>query len=179
MKTTIKYLFFIFLITISCVQDDDYSIPNINECNETVLPPTKTVEEIYTTTTSTTTQYTEPDIIEAYVTSNDQAGNFFKEIHFQTLDGSRGFSIPVDVADLYTVFNPGRKVSINLQNTFTQLRFEGLEIGNLMVDERTKEEFIGKITATNFKNVLVKTCDVVDEEQLYHSSNNDLMLSQE
>ena len=166
MKTISNYLFFIFIALFSCVQDDDYSIPKIKDCSESVLQPTKTVEEIYNATTSSTAQYTEADIIEAYVTSNDQFGNFFKELHFQTLDGSRGFSIPVDVADLYTVFNPGRKVSINLKNTYTQLQFEGLEIGNLTIDERTKEEFIGKITATNFKNVLVKTCDVVDEEQL-------------
>jgi len=166
MKTINKLLFFIFLSLIACVQDDEYSIPEITDCNETVLPSTKTVEDIYNATTSTATQYTEPDIIEAYVTSNDQFGNFFKEVHLQTLDGSRGFSIPVDVTDLYTIFNPGRKVSINLQNTYTQLQFEGLEIGNLAIDERTKEEFIGKITATNFKNVLVKTCDIIDEEQL-------------
>ena len=70
------------------------------------------------------------------------------------------------MADLYTIFNPGRKVSINLKNTYTQLQFEGLEIGNLTIDERIREEYIGKITATNFKNVLVKTCDIIDEEQL-------------
>ncbi|RPD96562.1 lamin tail domain-containing protein [Aureibaculum marinum] len=166
MKTIHKYVFFIFLALVSCVQDDDYNIPNTIDCVESVLTPTKTVEEIYNLTTSSTTQYTEADVIEAYVTSNDQSGNFYNELHFQTLDGSRGFSIPVDVPDLYTIFNPGRKVSINLKNTFTQLNFESLEIGNLYVDERTKEESIGKITATNFKNVLVKTCDVVDEEQL-------------
>lgn len=166
MKTINKYLFFIFLAFISCVQDDDYSIPTIADCNESILPPTKTVEDIYNVTTSIATQYIEPDAIEAYVTSNDQSGNFFKEIHLQTLDGSRGFSVPVDVTDLYTIFNPGRKVSINLKNTYTQLQFEGLEIGNLTIDERTKEEYIGKITATNFKNILVKTCDEVNEEEL-------------
>lgn len=166
MKTIHKYVFFIFLALVSCVQDDDYNIPNTIDCVESVLTPTKTVEEIYNLTTSITTQYTEADVIEAYVTSNDQSGNFYNELHFQTLDGNRGFSIPVDMDDLYTIFNPGRKVSINLKNTFTQLNFESLEIGNLYVDERTKEESIGKITAANFKNVLVKTCDVVDEEQL-------------
>ena len=166
MKTINKYLFFTFFVLISCVHDDDYEIPKINDCNTSVLPPTKNVEDIYNATTSIATQYTEADIIEAYVTSNDQSGNFYKEIHLQTLDGSRGFTIPVDVANLYTIFNPGRKVSINLKNTYTQLRFEGLEIGNLTIDERTKEEFIGKVTATNFKNVLVKTCDQVDEEEL-------------
>ncbi|WP_250629647.1 DUF5689 domain-containing protein [Aureibaculum algae] len=166
MKTIYKSVFFIFLAIVSCVQDDDYNIPTINDCDESNLTPTKTIEEIYNLTTSVTTQYNAPDIIEAYITSNDQSGNFYNELHFQTLDGTRGFSIPVDVADLYTIFNPGRKVSINLKNTFTQLNFESLEIGNLYVDERTKEESIGKITAANFKNVLVKTCDIVDEEQL-------------
>ncbi|MBJ2174055.1 lamin tail domain-containing protein [Aureibaculum sp. A20] len=169
-----KYFFFVFLALVSCVQDDDYKIPNINDCDASILTPTKTVEEIYNLTTSITSQYTEADVIEAYVTSNDQSGNFYNELHFQTLDGSHGFSIPVDVPDLYTIFNPGRKVSINLKNTFTQLNFESLEIGNLYVDERTKEESIGKITAANFKNVLVKTCDIVDEEQLV----NKITLSQ-
>ncbi len=166
MKTINIIPFFILIALISCVQDDDYSIPKINDCTESVLQPTKTVEDVYNATTSIVTQYTEPDIIEAYVTSNDQSGNFFKILHLQTLDGSRGFSIPVDIADLYTIFNPGRKVSINLKNIYTQLKFEGLEIGNLTIDERTKEEFIGKITATNFKNILLKTCDIIDEEQL-------------
>lgn len=166
MKKIDKYLFFIFLTLVSCVRDDDYNIPKITDCSETVLPVTKNIEDIYNVTTSTATQYTEPDIIEAYVTSNDQSGNFFKILHLQTLDGSRGFSIPIDVADLYTVFNPGRKVSINLKNTYTQLHFDALEIGNLTIDERTGEEFIGKVPTTNFKTILVKTCDVIDEEKL-------------
>jgi len=168
MKTIKKLLFFIFIALFSCVQDDEYSIPKITDCSETVLPATKTIEDIFNSSTNTAKQYTEPVIIEAYVTSNDQSGNFFKVLHLQTLDGSRGFSVPVDVADLYTIFNPGRKVSINLKNTYTQIHFEGLEIGNLALDERTGEEFIGKVSTTNFKNVLVKTCDVVDEEQLVH-----------
>ena len=79
MKKTTKLLTFIFLALISCVQDDDYSIPIIADCNERVLSPTKTVEDIYNATTSIATQYTEPDIIEAYVTSNDQSGNFLKK----------------------------------------------------------------------------------------------------
>ncbi len=169
MRTTTKYLSSIFLmisVFYSCVQDDDYNIPDINSCNDASIPVTKFIQEIYDTSSSNVIQYTASDVIEAYVTSNDQAGNFFKTLHFQSLDGSRGFSIPVDLTDLYTIFNPGRKVYIQLQNSYTQLHFEGLEIGNYFLDDATGEESIGKIPATNFKNILIKTCEVVEEEQL-------------
>lgn len=169
MKTTIQYLVSLLLfvsVFYSCVYDDDYEIPNIENCNEVAIPVTKTIQEIYDTSTSAVTQYSNSDVLEAYVTSNDQAGNFFKRLHFQTLDGSRGFSIPVDVSDLYTIFNPGRKVYIQLQNSYTQLHFDGLEIGNYFFDEATQLESIGKIPATNFKNIIIKTCEVIEEEEL-------------
>jgi len=169
MKTTLHYFVSIFLFTsifYSCVQDDDYKIPNIENCSEVAIPVTKTVEEIYENSTSTVTQYTNQDVLEAYVISNDQAGNFFKRLHFQTLDGSRGFSIPIDVSDLYTIFNPGRKVYIQLQNSYTQLHFDGLDIGNYFFDEATQLESIGKIPATNYKNIIIKSCDVLEENQL-------------
>ncbi len=169
MKTTVQYLVSILLfvsVFYSCVHDDDYEIPNIENCNEVAIPVTKTIQEIYDTSTSAVTQYSNSDVLEAYVTSNDQAGNFFKRLHFQTLEGSRGFSIPIDVSNLYTIFNPGRKVYIQLQNNYTQLHFDGLEIGNYFFDEATQLESIGKIPVANFKNIIIKTCDVIEEEQL-------------
>ena len=169
MKTTIQYLVSIFLFAstfYSCVQDDDYEIPSIENCSEVAIPTTKTIQEIYDNATSTVTQYPNQDVLEAYIVSNDQAGNFFKRLHFQTLDGSRGFSMPVDVSDLYTIFNPGRKVYIQLQNSYTQLHFDGLGIGNYFFDEATQLESIGKIPSTNYKNIIIKTCDVVEEDQL-------------
>ena len=169
MKTTIQYLVSILLfisIFYSCVHDDDYEIPSIENCSEVVIPVTKTVQEIYDTSTSTVTQYTLQDVLEAYVISNDQAGNFFKRLHFQTLDGSRGFSIPIDLSDSYTIFNSGRKVYIQLQNNYIQLHFDGLEIGNYFFDDATQLASIGKIPAANYKNIIIKTCTVVEEDKL-------------
>lgn len=167
MKTMfkIKYLIIAFLalsVLNSCVQDDDFEIPNV-VCNDPSLAVTKTIQEIFDASTETATQYTFPDVIEGYVTSSDQGGNFFKTISFQTLDGSLGFSVPVDEVDLYTFYNPGRKVFINLQDTYTHIEFDGLEIGALF------EGSVGRISSSNYQNVLIKSCDVVNEDQMVNS----------
>jgi len=49
------------------------------------------------------------DYIEAYVTSSDEGGNFYKSISMVSTDGSTGFSMPVDNYNLYTEFEPGKK----------------------------------------------------------------------
>ncbi len=158
----LKYII-VAILTISffnsCVEDDDFGIPNV-VCVDPGLTANKTVEEVFNATTSDATQYTADDIIEAYVTSSDQGGNFFKNLHLQTLDGSRGFVVSVDVEDLYTIYNPGRKVYVNLKDTYTQIDFDALEIGALF------EGSVGRISANDSESVLIKSCDEVDEDQL-------------
>jgi hypothetical protein len=50
------------------------------------------------------TQYTYDDIIEAYVVSSDENGNFFKAISLQTIGTATapavGFSVPVDATNM-------------------------------------------------------------------------------
>lgn len=163
--TTLK-LFSIFILFAGCVQDDDYAIPPIANCQETELKATKSLEEIFDATTTEVAQYTQPDIVVAYVTSNDQSGNFNQILHLQNKEGTRGFSLPVAVKDLYTSFNPGRKVFVKLENTYTQIHFDGLKIGNKAIDEVTGEPYLDKIPPTNYKNIIINTCEVVDEEEL-------------
>ncbi|MFM6936388.1 MAG: DUF5689 domain-containing protein, partial [Aquirufa sp.] len=56
-------------------------------------------------------QYKFDDIIEAYVVSSDEHGNFFKTISFQTLATATkpaiGFSVPVDVSNTYIDYRLG------------------------------------------------------------------------
>jgi hypothetical protein len=63
-------------------------------------------------------QYKYDDVIEAYVVSSDEAGNFFKSISFQTLATATtptGFSVPVDASNLYIEFRVGNKVYVKLK----------------------------------------------------------------
>ena len=64
----------------ACVNDDDYSAPQ-QDCVDPGLTANKTVAEVKAAATTTPTLYTANDVIEGYVTSNDEKGNFYKTVY--------------------------------------------------------------------------------------------------
>ncbi len=164
-STIIKSAFFAVLaagIFSGCVNDDDYSTPSI-ACTETNL--VKTIEVADVPASATLRQYTANDIIEAYVTSSDEGGNFFKTISFQTLDGSKAFSVPVDATNSFISFNPGRKVFIKLQGLYTDVRDGGVRIGAVFISN-SGQASVGRLPLSQYKTALVRSCTSVDENVL-------------
>lgn len=148
----------------SCVNDDSYATPN-ETLNTTELATTTTVAAVNAAATNTPVAYTAEDVIEAYVTSNDESGTFYKSISFQsiTTDGSApiGFSVPIDVTTLYGKgFTPGRKVYIKLKGLYTAKVFGSLQIGSLF------EGGIGRISVFEWKNFLFPSATKVAEQTL-------------
>jgi hypothetical protein len=146
----------------SCVNDDSYSTPT-NTLETYELTTTTTVAAVNTAATTTPVEYTADDIIEAYVTSNDESGTFYKSISFQTIptDGSApiGFSVPIDVTTLYGEgFTPGRKVYIKLKGLYTAKVFGSMQIGSLF------EGGVGRISVFQWKNHLFPSATIVDED---------------
>lgn len=146
----------------SCVNDDSYSTPS-NTLETYELTTTTTVAAVNTAATTTPVEYTADDIIEAYVTSNDESGTFYKSISFQTIptDGSApiGFSVPIDVTTLYGEgFTPGRKVYIKLKGLYTAKVFGSMQIGSLF------EGGVGRISVFQWKNHLFPSATIVDED---------------
>jgi hypothetical protein len=146
----------------SCVNDDDYTVPNLN-CVDTALQKTKEVSEI--PASATVSQYLGDDIIEAYVTSSDEGGNFFKSISMQTLDGSKAFSVPVDVTSSFINFEPGRKVLIKIKDLYTDVSNGGMRIGGIFVNSSNIPS-VGRLSETLYKNVLNRSCTVIPESSL-------------
>ena len=126
--------------------------------------PTTTVEAINSITTSDTPiEITTDDIIEAYVTSSDEKGTFYKSISFQTIptDGSAptGFSIPVNVTTLYGKgYVPGRKVYIKLKGLYRAKVYGSMQIGSLYQGK------IGRISEFEYKNYLFPSATIVAED---------------
>lgn len=93
----------------SCANDDNYGAPNsTGDCQE--LTVTNQVSEITSMATNTMQQFQGSGVIEAFVTSSDEGGNFYKSISFVSTDNDKGFSMPIDDYNLYTKFAPGQKV---------------------------------------------------------------------
>jgi Family of unknown function (DUF5689) len=147
----------LFLALQSCVNSDNYdAIIQDNNC--ATLVATKTVNDVAALATTTAQTYTAEDIIEAYVTSSDEGGNFYKSISMVSVDGTKGFTVPVDAFSLYTKYEPGRKVYVNMKDlTFANdTQIASLEIGSLF------EGQVGRLSGVNYEQVLRKGCEKVD-----------------
>jgi len=164
MKTTFyKPVLFTMLaagMLASCINDDDYGIVNV-PCTETTLQKNFEVADVPAGTVLA--QFTQDKVIEAYVTSSDRSGNFFKSISFQTLNGSHGFSVPVDVSSTFINFEPGRKVYIKLQGLYTDRR-NGVRIGDVYLNGSAAE--VGRLPESKYRTALQRSCTVVDEDVL-------------
>lgn len=152
----------------SCVNDDDYSVPQL-ECDEPNIAATKTVQEIYDAATPAATLYEGEDIIEAVVVSSDKGGNFYKTLYLNNIvtngegelaAGDIGFSVQVNQADLFTDYNVGRRVFINLNGLYTQIRSNTLQIGALYNGN------IGQIPTTEYQDHIMRSCTIIPEENL-------------
>ncbi len=153
----------VFATLVGCVNGDDYGTPDLsNDC--VTIATTKQVSDITSISTATTTQYTTTetiDYIEAYVTSSDEGGNFYKSISMMSLDGLQGFSMPVDNYNLYTEFEPGRKVTIKLDKN----RYFNKQHGSTVLGS-SYNGGVGRISGVEYKDVILRSCDNVNEDDI-------------
>jgi hypothetical protein len=153
----------VFATLVGCVNGDDYGTPDLsNDC--VTIATTKEVSDITSISTATTTQYTTTetiDYIEAYVTSSDEGGNFYKSISMMSLDGLQGFSMPVDNYNLYTEFEPGRKVTIKLDKN----RYFNKQHGSTVLGS-SYNGGVGRVSGVEYKDVILRSCDNVNENDI-------------
>ena len=166
MKNLIFVLTLSFFTLFSCI-DRDYAEPNANDCVS--LEANKTVEEVFSMATTTATEYLADDIIEGYVTSSDDGGNFFKSLSVVSTDNTRGFSVPVDVVTLFADFEPGRKVYIKLKGKHITIDHSSLHIGNPNLDFPQR---VNRLELFEYKNIIKKGCEKINEDNIVKKSSN-------
>ena len=164
------FCFVIALSTTNCVKDE-VAIPSL-ECTQPNWTVNRTVEDVRAYADAIVAQYKFDDIIEAYVVSSDEHGNFFKSISFQTLATATqpaiGFSVPVDVSNTYIDFRLGNKVYLKLKDQYTDIFYGGLRIGNIFVNS-FNEGGVGRLSQNDYKKVLNASCTTVSEAVLTKS----------
>lgn len=172
MKNIKTYIATLLLVSLaSCEKSNDYyGTPDLSgEC--TTMATTKTVANFVATSTTTMQQYTTDDVIEAYVTSSDAGGNFYKSISFVSVVDNelKGFSMPIDDYNLYTKFEPGRKVYVNLKDRYFILENGATVVGS-RYDNGTPtiltDDEVGRMSGVEYKNILKRSCEKVDEDAL-------------
>jgi hypothetical protein len=164
----IKFLLIpaLFATLISCVNGDDYGTPDLsNEC--VTIDANVQVNTITSSATATATEYPNneegDDFIEAYVTSSDEGGNFFKSISMIATDGGVGFSVPVDSYNLYNRFEPGRKVYIKMDNRFYNVQNNSTVIGSSF------NGGVGRISGVEYQDIILRSCEKVNEDEFVNN----------
>ncbi|MGL2965499.1 DUF5689 domain-containing protein [Flavobacterium sp. XGLA_31] len=159
----------------SCVKDDNYSTPELQDCGGSTLVKNREVSQILAT--PTVAQHVNivdgvSDVIEAYVTSSDIGGNFFKSISFQTKPVAgqevKAFSIPVDASNTFIDYEPGRKVLIKMDGLYTDNPTSGpigMRIGGLYVSSSGYPS-VGRMPEADFRAAVQPTCEKIDEDKL-------------
>jgi hypothetical protein len=168
-KSAVAIALFSGLI-VGCANDDHYAAPEL-ECVEPALTANKTVADLVDMANGTPTEYVSAttDVIEGYVTSSDERGNFFKSVSLQTMptDGSDpiGFSVAIDDTSLFGKrFKPGNKVYIKLNGLFYAMVDGSLKIGTLFDDDG--EDIVGRIGKYDYGYSVLPSCNAVAESEL-------------
>ncbi len=117
------------LAIVSCVQDDDYTIPTSLGDEENARLNTLLANGIEISISEAKAMYSEGDFLEpideniyikGYVSSSDKSGNFFKEFYLQDSPTSPTIAIKVIInqVDMYNQFNFGREVYVSLKDLY-------------------------------------------------------------
>ncbi len=173
----IKFLVIPALVAtlVGCVNGDDYNTPDLSgECIETTA--TETVLNLANNATTDPVQYEDDNIIEAYVTSSDEGGNFFKTLTLVSVDGNNGFSIPIDSYNLYNKFEPGRKVYVYLKDQYVEFdtQISSLEVGALFAGNDPvdpSDDQVGRIPGVTYQDVIKRSCTKINEDDLVNNLN--------
>ncbi len=157
--------FLLYIFTLSCVKNN-FDEPTIAGCTNPKLTKTKEITDVYKLAKATTSVYPDDDILETYVISSDEGGNFYKNLVLQPTDGSNGLTISLDEDYLYTKnFRLGQKIFIKPKGLsfanptdFTRgLIFGSAPTGSFPVD---------RLSSFEYSKYLFPSCDIVNEDNI-------------
>ena len=169
-KTAIALLGILFLC-FSCVEDDDFGVPNISNEDPNIPLEKRTtfkaIKSLYEQAVNggNSTVVIEDDIyIEGYVVSSDKGGNFFEELIIQNKtddsnpdnDPRLGFKIDINVSSLSDTYQFGQKVYVKM---------EGLTIGEtsgVITIGKGDAASVKQIQAAEYKDIVLRNNEIVN-----------------
>lgn len=151
----------------ACVNDKPFD-NNAASIKTTELVANKSLSAVVASATTNPTLYAADDVIEGYVTSSDETGNFYSTICFQTLPAlgstTNGFSVSADFKSFGYGFTPGRKVFIKLKGLYFAKVDGSLKLGSQYLNGNIVE--VGRIANFDWDKYLFPSSTIVSESAL-------------
>ncbi|WP_373519718.1 DUF5689 domain-containing protein [Pricia sp.] len=145
------------LLTLACTKSRNFDPPP-TEC-PTELVANSTYAEVKNLYVDQTFQIQQDLVIEGYVISSDEEGNFFSVLHFQDspVNPSEGFEIEIDVRDSHLFYPVGSKMYIQLKGLYLGKSKDIFKIGGVFTSFGNAS--VGRLPSTVVDNHLFVACD--------------------
>lgn len=144
-------------MSFSCVTDRTFEPPQ-SDCNIELIANT-TYAEVKALYNDSTFQIHEELIIEGYIISSDQAGNFFSALHFQDSpqNPTEGFQIEIDQRDSHLFYPKGSKIYIRLKGLYLGKSKDVFKIGGVFTSFGNIS--VGRLPTTVVNEHIFLSCD--------------------
>ncbi len=142
--------------TLSCVESHDFSVLE-SECNEN-LKANITFSELDSLVGNDVLKITKDLIVEGYVISSDEAGNFFGVLHIQNapMNPISGLQFEIDYRESHLVFPEGSKVLIKLKNLYAGKSGATLKLGSALTSFGNTT--VGRLPALKANKHIILSC---------------------
>ena len=141
----------------SCVKSRNFdALPK--DCTSNLVA-NATYSEVKNLYVDQTFQIQQDLIIEGYVISSDQAGNFFSAIYFQnrSTEPTEGFQIEIDLRDAHLFYPVGSKIYIKLKGLYLGKSKDVFKIGGVFTS--FGNESVGRLPSTVVDQHIFAACD--------------------
>ncbi len=162
-----SYFIVLSLLCFSCVPDGDFDVPEI--ATETVEVEVNfsiaKVKEFYRgfdpTLIEAGPNADTPLYVEGYVVSSDESGNFFRTLIIQDKpeNPTSAIAISTDATDVYTLFEPGRKVFVRVDGLYSG---EYARLPSIGLQGEGGSGEVGRISTGEFDERVVRTNIIED-----------------
>lgn len=151
----------IFLL--GCVIDQKFDPPEI-PC-EQKLEANVSFEDVKNLYVDGTIQILEDLVIEGYVISSDEAGNFFNTLHFQDRphNPTEGFQIDMEVRDSHLFYETGSKIIIKLKGLYLGESRGVYKLGGVFTAFGNVS--VGRLPAAKVEEHIFLSCDTTAQLQ--------------
>ena len=151
------------VLILACTKDRNFDPPPNSCTSELTVNATYTqVKNLYV---DETVKIQEDLVIEGYVISSDEAGNFFSVLHFQDnpVNPTEGFQIDIDVGDSHLFYPVGSKIYIKLKGLYLGKSRDVFKIGGVFTSFGNVS--VGRLPATVVEDHILVSCDSIFDNQ--------------
>ena len=166
---------------ISCVKDRNFESPE-SSCTSD-LKANATYSEIKDLYVGETMQIQDDLVIEGYVISSDEMGNFFGVLYFQDrpIEPKDGFQIEIDLRDSHLFYPIGSKIFIKLKGLYLGKSKGVFKIGGVFTSFGSTS--VGRLPKTSITSHIFLSCDeksilkptIADFSDLHENLKNTLV----